>query len=239
MKRCMIIATFAMLTSIGNYAFAQGYVTIRNDSKDFEGVKNSISATVNLYQSSTYKVELITSQKVADGLEISVENGLLSIREKDQSWNHWGCNNSSDEVVVNVWSPKYSTLIINGSGDMLAKTPIKTNEIEVKVNGSGDVKINELEAESVTIKTNGSGDITIGGKKEASTLVIKINGSGDIDTRNLVARVADVAITGSGDVSANVLEKFKANSVGSGDIYLSGNPQVDAKILGSGEIVRK
>jgi len=240
MRRFMITGTFALMTSMGSYAYAQGQVTIQNDSKDFVGVKNSISATVNLYQASTYKVEITTSQKVADKLEISVENGLLSIREKDQSWNHWSCsNNTDDEVVVNVWSPKYSTLEINGSGDMLAKTPIKTNEIEVKVNGSGDVKINELEAEKVSLKTNGSGDIAVSGKKEASTLVIKINGSGDIDTRNLVTRVADVAITGSGDVSANVLEKFTSNSVGSGDIYLSGNPQVDAKILGSGEIVRK
>jgi len=240
MREFMITGTFALLASMGSYTYAQGQVTIQNDSKDFVGVKNSISATVNLYQASTYKVEVTTSQKVADKLEISVENGLLSIREKDQSWNRWGCSNNSDEkVVVNVWSPRYSTLVINGSGDMLAKTPIKTGDIEIKVNGSGDVRVDELEAESVSLKTNGSGDIAVCGKKEVSTLEVKINGSGDIDTRNLAAKTADVSITGSGDVSVNVLEKFTANSVGSGDIHLLGNPQINAKILGSGEIIRK
>ncbi|MGD9978861.1 MAG: head GIN domain-containing protein [Bacteroidales bacterium] len=205
------------------------------DAKGFSGVENSISANVNVFQAAEYKVEVIAPQDVIDALKIYVEDGTLRLKTKNRV--NW--SNSWEKIVVNVWSPNFSHLALNGSGDIIAKTPITAKEFSIKINGSGDVKIESLEASSLVVKSNGSGDVLLGGKNVLDSAEYSVNGSGDIDAMQLSCKKVDANVTGSGDIDVWATEAFNAKIVGSGDIELKGNPTIDAKVVGSGNVKRK
>ncbi len=171
-----------------------------------------------------------------DDLNIFVEDGMLRLKKKDSFFN-W--SNTDDKVIVNVWAPLYNTLTLNGSGNMVAKTPISTKDFLIKINGSGDVKVESLEAESLTVKSNGSGDVFVAGGKVLERAEFSINGSGDIDAYQISSKRASAQINGSGDIKAWATTDFTAKIVGSGDVEIKGNPTIDAKVVGSGSLKRQ
>ncbi|MGE0078958.1 MAG: head GIN domain-containing protein [Bacteroidales bacterium] len=233
MKRILYSALATALTVITLTTKAQNVTTV--DAKDFCGIANSISANVNFYQDANYKVEVIAPQNVIDELNIFVEDGILKLKKKNNHFN-WS---SSDKVVVNVWAPKYNSLSLNGSGDFLAKTNISTQDLSIKINGSGDVKIESLKVNSLSIKSNGSGDVSIAGTDIAESGEFSINGSGDVDANKLSFKKIAAHVNGSGDIKAWATDEFQAKIVGSGDIEIKGNPTIDAKVVGSGSIKKK
>jgi len=233
MKRTTITTLTAVLMLVALTVNAQKTASI--DAKDFNGVENSISANVNLYQDANYKVEVIAPQNVIDDLKIFVEDGILKLKKKDRNFN-WS---SSDKVIVNVWAPSYVLLALNGSGDLLAKTAISGKDLAIKINGSGDVKIESLKVASLSIKSNGSGDVFVAGSDAAEDAEFSINGSGDIDASQLSAKNISAQVNGSGDIDVWATNEIQAKIVGSGDIEIKGNPKIDAKVVGSGSIKKK
>lgn len=233
MKKLSLTILVALLAVVFTESKAQNATKI--DATGFTGIENSISANVNFYQSAEYKVELIAPKDIADELKIFVEDGMLKLKKKDKTFN-W--SSSDDKIIVNVWAPKFNVLSLNGSGDMLAKTAISTDDLVIKINGSGDVKIGSLEATSLTVKSNGSGDVNIGGTKTMDKAEYSINGSGDIDVYQLPCKSVTANVNGSGDIKVWAAEEIVAKVVGSGDIEVKGDPRIDAKVVGSGSIKR-
>lgn len=221
------------IVMVGSSALAQQ--TFNVDVKGFSGVENNISANVNIYQDANYKVEVITTKSVMDDLKIFVEDGVLRLKTKDNFFN-WS---NDDKIIVNIWAPSYNSLVLNGSGNVLAKTAISTKDLVVRINGSGDVNIIKLEASSLVVKSNGSGDVLLSGDKALESAEYNINGSGDIDVAGLSCKKVSVHINGSGDVNVWATDELLAKVVGSGDVEIKGNPRIDAKVIGSGSIKRK
>lgn len=233
MKRKLFVMLTIILVGTSLFTIAQTKVNI--NVKGFTGVENSISANVNISQSSEYVVEVIAPQSIIDDLNIYVEEGILKLKKKDSSF-RWP--NSDNKIIVNIWSPSYNSLILNGSGNIEAKTPIVSKDFVVKINGSGNVKVGVLEAVSLVIKSNGSGDVFVAGSKVLESVDYSINGSGDIDAFQLSSKKASAQINGSGDVKVWATVEFNARVTGSGNIDLKGNPTIDAKVQGSGRLKR-
>ena len=110
---------------------------------------------------------------------------------------------------------------INGSGDMKIKGV--RGELTVKISGSGDFSAKGLQLEKASLTGYGSGDFRLYG--EANQLDIRTNSSGDVMASELTANFADVVTRGSGDVHIWATQSLKAETYGSGDIYLKGNPK--------------
>lgn len=231
LKNLFVVSALFVATT---NAVAQNSVSI--NAKDFTAVENSISANVNITQAKDFVVEVIAPQSVIDELNIFVEDGILKLKKKDKNFN-WSTDDN--KITVNVSAPKFIAFILNGSGNMVAKTPIVTSDLVIKINGSGDVKIDALDATALSVKSNGSGDVVVAGSKPLEKVEFSINGSGDIDASMLASKNASAQINGSGNISAWATGDFVAKIVGSGDIEIKGNPTIDAKVVGSGSLKRR
>lgn len=188
-------------------------------------LKISTSADVVIKQGPVQKVEVETHRSVYEVLNKEVVNGLWNIYFEQ-------CFNGTVNISITV--PDLNQIEIAGSGDCTGTTNFNTDQMYIKINGSGDVDV-KLNCQKIVSEVSGSGDITLAGS--ATSHKISINGSGSVDAGELAAVDAEVKVSGSGDVKVNATNILNATIAGSGNISYQGNPvQVKSEVLGSGEI---
>jgi len=198
----------------------------------FTGIGLSISADVYLTQASDFKVEIEAPADYLQEIETVVDGDMLKIKTK----NHFNFSFKDKKVKVYISMPRVNALSISGSGDILAQTPIKTDDLKTKISGSGDVKIENLSAKNIELGISGSGDIYFAGSDVAEIASYSISGSGDINNENLQCKKIEISVSGSGDIRVWAVDELKAKVSGSGDVYYKGRPIIDAKTSGSGEL---
>lgn len=223
------VMLFASLLFI-NCSSAQKRET-RNVS-GFTSIGLSISADVYLSQTNDFKVEIEAPADYLEEIETIVDGDVLKIKNK----NHFNFEFGDKKVKVYISMPKVTGLSISGSGDILAQTAIKTEDLKVKISGSGDVKIENLSVKNLDMAISGSGDIFMAGTDVAESATYAISGSGDIKNEGLQCKKVEVHVSGSGDVKVWVVDDLKMRISGSGDVYYKGRPIIDSKSSGSGEL---
>ena len=200
--------------------------------KGFTGISLSVSADIYLSQANDYKVEIEADADYLEKIETVVDGNILKIKNKD----HFSFDFHSKKVKIYISMPQVSSISISGSGDILAQTVIKTEDLKVKISGSGNVKIDNLSVKNLEMGISGSGDINLAGADVAESASYSISGSGDIDNQNLQCKKVDIHVSGSGDVRVWVVDELNAKVSGSGDVYYKGRPVVNANTSGSGGI---
>lgn len=124
---------------------------------------------------------------------------------------------------------------VSGSGDVVTENPLKADDFQLLINGSGDV-ILYISARELKVKINGSGDAKING--DVDELFISVNGSGDIIAEMEEMEQCSVKMTGSGDLKiSGEVDVLKIKQVSSGDVsamkLISGQCLIDKS--GSGD----
>ena len=123
---------------------------------------------------------------------------------------------------------------LSGSGDIVSRTTIKSNNFSARISGSGEVSLT-VEAQRVDASLSGSGDITLAGR--ARDFVVSVSGSGEIQAYGFDADFVNATVSGSADIKVTANESLEARVSGSGDIYYRGNPsKINTKTSGSGAI---
>jgi hypothetical protein len=197
---------------------------------DFTGIGLSIAANVYLTQADLYNVEIEADADILRKIETAVDDGKLRIKYVDR----WYSNFSNKKVNIYISMPRLQELSIAGSGDIVAQSPLTTDNLSIGISGSGDVTIDMLSAKSVEVTISGSGDIKLGGPNVVERTDVAISGSGDVKAENLQCRQVSARISGSGDIRIWAVDDLEARVSGSGDIYYKGRPVVNAKTSGSG-----
>ena len=201
----------------------------RNVEK-FEEIGLGVGADLYLKQGPTTEVIIEAKEEILKKLKTEVKNGKLYIRFDSQKFfNH-------PRFKIYVTTPDINGLSVSGSGDILAESAINTDEISLKISGSGSINIDNLQAKKVISGISGSGNIFLGGSNLAY-LEIGISGSGNLKAEKLPTVEFKGKISGSGSCRINVKSTLKVSISGSGKIYYSGNPLIDASISGSGKVI--
>lgn len=196
---------------------------------EFDGVALAFSGDVYITQGSPQKVEIEAEKSTLEIIETKVENNVLVLKTRNGHWRDLG------SIKAYITMPDVRELSVSGSGDMLCETPLRTNEIEVKVSGSGSIKIRKLESREFSAVITGSGDITLAGTgADQGEMDVVITGSGNFSAEELPVGKADVNITGSGSARVNVLNELETTITGSGSVLYKGNPRINANATGSG-----
>ena len=92
-------------------------------------------------------------------------------------------HNDSDNVDIYITSPVLKGITLNGSGDFESENPLKTDEIEIRVNNEGDVMLRSLDCSKCDAKVMGEGDIDID-RISAQFLIAETRNEGCIDLQN-------------------------------------------------------
>ncbi|MCK5676867.1 MAG: DUF2807 domain-containing protein, partial [Flavobacteriaceae bacterium] len=237
MKKVLLKSIAALFVSIlfltscnaQKYGRIKGSGNIINETRNvgsFEKVAVSGSFDVFLVKGNEGKLDIKIEDNLLAYLVTEVDNGKLKIK-----WKKGTSINTRKAVIITVYFKDIEAVSLSGSGDIIGKDLIKSNNFEVAVAGSGDIKL-DVETNEMDAAISGSGDIDLEGSSENFTAAIA--GSGDIDAVNLKTDKATLRISGSGGITITVINELIAKISGSGDIKYKGNPKIeDIKVSGS------
>jgi Putative auto-transporter adhesin, head GIN domain len=205
------------------------------DVASFKKIGFGGGGTLYLKQGSPQKLELEGKQETLDKYETIVEGDKLSIRPKER-WNSWNWGDD-DEIIVYVTVETITGLAVSGSGDIIGQTGIKTNELDLKVSGSGSLKIEANVSGDLESDVSGSGNIDI--KGSAGSFESDISGSGDVLASLKITGQSDFSIAGSGKIIIDGSAKSLKSSISGSGSVKGENFMVetcDVKVAGSGNV---
>ena len=209
-------------------------VTIERSTADYDAIAVAGWFDVELVDGQEGQLKIRGEENLLEYIKTEVKDNKLVIKVKNgvnlrpSSWGEDG------GIYVTVPVEEVSSVSLSGSGDVITKTVLKTDDFKTSMSGSGDIDL-QIEAETIKASLSGSGDIKLSG--QAGSFEVKVSGSGDIKAYELSANKVEATISGSADVRVTANEMLYARVSGSGDIYYRGNPtKIDSKASGSGEI---
>lgn len=196
----------------------------------FNRVSVATGATVHITQGAAFEVVLEAQQNILDVIKTEVNGGELVIDNKQHthitSWK---------DVHVYITIPEVEGLTLTGSGDIQVQNEINTQDLELRISGSGNIYLPQLLAGSLQTTISGSGYVQIDDGKVQQE-ILNITGSGSMKLSGLESKEADVTISGSGDARIFVTDRLNVRISGSGNVYYKGSPTVDVHITGSGRL---
>ncbi len=220
-----VAASLFSLSSCINCVEPQGEVTTENIKLDnFTKIEVAIPANIKIITGDSAKISITACESYITAITHTVRRGKLKL-EGDI------CNANNDEVNIVITLPELSGISISGSASTFSKMPVRTDELELEISGSGQISLNVF-ANSIISEISGSGEININGT--CQKLKVEIAGSGEFKGLGLNSYKASIEIAGSGRASVFALNELDVEVAGSGVISYSGEPKLSVDIAGSG-----
>lgn len=216
----------------------------------FAAVENNTVIDIEFTQDNTTSAELLCPEEAFAYVVVNVEGGCLRLSLSDkmdrEERNTVSRMLSRSHSKLYVKSPSLTGVLVNGSSTFRMTNDLRTDRLNVRLNGSGDIKMNGVQCKGdantgeLYVQLNGSGDVDFVREVKARAVTLQLNGSGDIDCYMVTSETMNTTLNGSGDV--NVLNLTAVNSGlvlnGSGDLAVR-NVKADvvsASLTGSGDI---
>lgn len=221
----------------------------------FTGINMHIPGKVYLTQGSPEKVELEGEKDILAKIETNVSGGTLKIEQASQWHNmHWG----DHEIIAYITVENIHDINLSGSGELIGQTKITSNDLDLKVSGSGSIQVDVNVTHSLAVNLSGSGKLDL--KGNCKTFGSHVSGSGKIKLDASISDEAEFEISGSGRIEASgAAHSVKAsisgsgkvlganlettsceiNLSGSGDVEINVKDSLDARISGSGTVSYK
>jgi len=244
MRSLTKILLAAVLIAGTGYSIAKPHPTVKISASDivdrhlsgFNAVNVAGPFDVDIIQGATESVKVEAPADIMDRILTEVNNGVLKIYNKRDTWdwgNFWGHHK---KILVHVTVKDINSINISGSGDVSFRDGITANSLKLRISGSGDMT-GKLNAKTLESSITGSGDMKLSGNAESST--VSVVGSGDFTARNLLTVSSAVRVSGSGDAEVNASDRVDAAVNGSGDVrYTGAAKNINSRKNGSGDITR-
>jgi hypothetical protein len=229
-----ITLLFVVLTGCGKKLFGSivgkgDNVTEIRELTGFNKIKLAMDGDVIYVQDSAYYVEISAQENVLEVLTTEISAGELKIDFRKWVRRH-------KDITIIVHCPEMRGMTISGSGNIDSPNAIASNDMDLRISGSGNISLYSVVTPELDASISGSGNITIGGGS-ANNEKVTISGSGNIDVLGLEANSSYAKISGSGSITVKVVQQLDATISGSGDIRYSGQPVVNTHISGSGAVI--
>ncbi len=202
-------------------------ITEEFELSEFDNLSISVPANVIIKEGekptlriTTYESYMIAINKTVSGKRLDLEGNF--------------CFAENEEIKIQITIPNdLEVIVVNGSANVHSDKSCKSDELDVKVNGSGNISLN-IFTNRVFSNINGTGSIIMSGT--CQKLSLGIAGSGIFRGKSLNTYEAKISIAGSGQASVIAFNDLDATVNGSGIINYSGNPDIDINISGSGKV---
>jgi hypothetical protein len=195
----------------------------------FERIATSGNVDVRFHSSTEYRAIVTVDSNLNEYFETIVMNNTLRARQKS------GQNIVSGKIIVDVYCPFVSEVLISGSGRFEALDKIIVPVFKINISGSGYLNGN-IECNSFFADVSGSGDMDISGNSDAAN--IRISGSGTLYGSEFRVKNYSIDINGSGKADIFAEDYLAASVSGSGSIKYRGDAEVDFWSSGQGKIAR-
>ena len=201
----------------------------------FSKVEIASAVDVKFVQGKSCSMRVEGPQRLVDNLVVKQSGDRLTLTYKPGL----RFNFSSGSLTVYLTSPDLTEVSIAGSGEFLARGVVDTDNLSVRVSGSGEVSLPRVVCDNAYFDLRGSGDVRAQ-SVECRSASVSLAGSGDVTLRSLKADKADIAVRGSGDVDAwlKSVASTRISVVGSGDVDVNFDNcgKADCTVAGSGDV---
>ncbi len=241
----MILATMAMImiacsflscnkeSAPDCFQTAGEYTTVARPLDEFSSIELNDYLQIELYDTTSYFVEITAPKNLIPDIETSVKSGQLKIDNKNT------CNfvrSFKNKITVRIYAPEFSDIQNKGTGNITGINTIECSYFKLENrHAAGVVKVN-LHTDSTLIATHtGVSDCYLTGISTQTSLFNQ--GLGLIDARNLISEFSFVNNSSINDVFVNSNAYLYSAIYFSGNIYYTGNPNhIDRDVRGSGKI---
>lgn len=174
------------------------------------------NADIKFRQGETLKVEVLGNEKAIAENDISVADGVLTIKHKETS------PSRVPSIKLTITAPELESIDIAGAGDIDLKDEAEfAGDLAIHISGAGDVDIEKVKCKQLTIHISGAGDINAQ-KIKCKKADISISGAGDMKA-DVKANDINVEISGAGDADLDVqCQNLTVSAGGTGEIELKG-----------------
>ena len=249
MKKYRFLTLIALLLSTSVLTAQHREV---RDVENFTKISFGFAGKLYLKQGSPQKVELEGNRDILEEIETEVDGGRLRIG-KEGKWFDWDFGN--DKITVYITVPNIEGVSVSGSGDIVGQSKIRTDDLELKVSGSGSMELDVEARGDVEADVSGSGNMNLRGHFES--FESDVSGSGRVVLRANIDNTASFGISGSGKIEASGSADFVRTRIsgsgkvlaadletkrcevrisGSGDVEINVISELDATISGSGSV---
>ena len=233
-------------------AICMGAITVQGKDRlektvpvtQFDKVSLTAGFVVKYTQGLNHECTIFASPKDMEHVKAEVKNNQLYISviidKKKMKKMKSGTSILSEDVIVNVTSPKLVKASCVGSGEFIATTDIKSENVKFDISGTGEIKLKTVTADNMTLNIAGAGDIDLQ-QANVRDINVSIAGAGDINIANVDSgcQKTVLSVAGAGEISASFTdcEELKCSIAGAGEIELNGKAaNYSESIAGSGRI---
>ncbi len=205
---------------------------ITSEKRDVSGINQiSILGFGDLYikQGDQESLTIEADNTILPMIETNVKSGKLSIGMK-----HHVAKDLVKTIQYYLTVKDINSIQLNGLSNLSIADTIKTNELNLTLNGSGNANI-AIEVKKFTANIMGTGNINAKGKAENQTITIR--GSGNMNGGHLLGENGVIYTYGIGSAEVNIANNLNVNVFGIGEIKYHGNPKLTKKLSGTGEII--
>lgn len=121
-------------------------------------------------------------------------------------------------------------------GGWITASNLEADELALRSSGVGEIQVSALSARALEVEVLGSGMVLVAGIVDQQQA--RLAGRGAYEAADLASREATVDVSHSGSATVRVRERLQAAISGSGSIFYFGDPVLESRITGSGEVVR-
>lgn len=190
----------------------------------FDKVSLTAGFVVKYTQGLNHECTIFASPKDMEHVKAEVKNNQLYlsviIDKKKMKKMKYSTSILSEDVIVNVTSPELVKASCVGSGEFIATTDIKSEDVKFDISGTGEIKLKKVTADNMTLNIAGAGDIKI-------------------DNVDAVCQKTVLSVAGAGEISASFTDcnELKCSIAGAGEIELKGKvANYSESIAGAGKI---
>jgi len=213
------------------------------DLPEFKGIYVNSNYTVYIKQTNKQEVTVEALTEIFAVSEIKVENGILMVnvdrKPENPNKSLW---QKIDDIKLNPTMKLYvsvkniNDLQVNGNGKIISENSIAAESIMLGISGGGSLDV-DLKGNTVKAELSGSGQMTV--KGYATSIDAVVSGSGTLNGYNCALETAKAKVSGSGLCQLNVSNNIDALVVGNGQVKHKGNTKsAQKRIYGSGTIER-
>ena len=122
---------------------------------------------------------------------------------------------------------------VSGGGDVVVDAGDQVSNASFSVGGGGDLAL-ELNANELAISMVGGGDANLNGSADRFSGEIK--SGGDLQARGFMIQTASLELIGGSDAWIHVEKDLAVKGTGGSQIYVTGNPRIDANLTGGSKV---
>ena len=196
---------------------------------NFNALSISGGWTADIRYSETFSIQIETDENIFPDLDVFLTGTTLNIGFKS------GYSISPTQCKVSITMPALIKLQTAGSlTAVISSFNMPKDSMSIDIAGSGNITARDITVNTLNVDVSGSADFSATGKAE--NMIADISGSGDIKTTDFETEKADISISGSGSAKVWVTRHLKAEIGGSSSVRYKGNPVIETKSSGMGNI---